>query len=109
MRSSTYSKRKENGSKRWRTTSENQLSAISIWRMPACCLETGGTPSAQPSIWLVLTADPMRNPPVVCLGRARVDDRWATVSPYSPCCFQELLESLNPALGESCALFCKFL
>ena len=25
----------------------------------------------------------------VCLGRARVDDRWATVSPYSPCCFQE--------------------
>jgi len=30
-----------------------------------------------------------KNPPVVCLGRARVDDRWATVSPYSPCCFQE--------------------
>jgi hypothetical protein len=30
------------------------------------------------------------NPSAVCLGRARVDDRWATVSPYSPCCFQEL-------------------
>ena len=30
-----------------------------------------------------------KNPPAVCLGRARVDNRWATVSPYSPCCFQE--------------------
>jgi hypothetical protein len=32
-----------------------------------------------------------KNPSVVCLGRARVDNRWATVSPYSPCCFQESL------------------
>src|SRR5437764_14323915 len=26
-----------------------------------------------------------------CLGRARVGNRWGTVSPYSPCCFQEYL------------------
>src|SRR5882724_8704759 len=45
-----------------------------------------------------------KNPPVVCLGRARVDDRWATVSPYSPCCFQEYLHSLNPIDGKSFAL-----
>jgi len=32
-----------------------------------------------------------KNPPITCLGRARVGNRWATVSPYSPCCFQELL------------------
>jgi len=32
-----------------------------------------------------------KSPPVVCLGRARVDNRWVTVSPYSPCCFQESL------------------
>src|SRR5581483_117494 len=36
-----------------------------------------------------------KNPPAVCLGRARVDNRWATVSPYSPCCFQEYLHHLN--------------
>lgn len=50
-----------------------------------------------------------KNPPAVCLGRARVDDRWATVSPYSPCCFQELFKRLNPVSGKSCALLENFL
>ena len=33
-----------------------------------------------------------KNPSDACLGRARVSIRWATVSPYSPCCFQEYLQ-----------------
>jgi hypothetical protein len=44
-----------------------------------------------------------KNPSVVCLGRARVDNRWATVSPYSPCCFQESLERKNPRRKKSFA------
>ncbi len=42
-----------------------------------------------------------KNPSVVCLGRARVDNRWATVSPYSPCCFQESLLGKNPSREKS--------
>src|ERR1700758_1278595 len=39
---------------------------------------------------------PKQNPLIACLGRARVGNQWVTVSPYSPCCFQELLEHSNP-------------
>ena len=51
----------------------------------------------------------LKNPPVACLGRARVDDRWATVSPYSPCCFQEYLLDLTPGFVKSRVRFCKVL
>ena len=51
----------------------------------------------------------LKNPPVVCLGRARVDNRWATVSPYSPCCFQESLLHKNPSREKSFACLNKIL
>jgi hypothetical protein len=44
-----------------------------------------------------------KNPLVACLGRARVDNQWATVSPYSPCCFQEYLPNKTHA-GEKVSL-----
>src|ERR1039457_2717707 len=45
----------------------------------------------------LLKADspPNKNPPDACLGRARVSIRWATVSPYSPCCFQEYVKKIK--------------
>jgi len=42
-----------------------------------------------------------KSPPIVCLGRARVDNRWATVSPYSPCVFRSV-SGTNPETGKSC-------
>src|SRR5450755_3193690 len=41
------------------------------------------------------------NPSDACLGRARVSIRWATVSPYSPCCFQEFVRRLNTRIRET--------
>src|SRR5208282_5764149 len=52
-----------------------------------------------------LTAN--KNPPDACLGRARVSIRWATVSPYSPCCFQEYVGKLNTEIRRSSVYFCK--
>jgi hypothetical protein len=38
----------------------------------------------------------------LCLGRARVGNRWV-FSPYSPCCFQEHLTQFNPCDWKSLA------
>ena len=48
-----------------------------------------GERSPKGSYSLLAKLAEIKNPSDACLGRARVSIRWATVSPYSPCCFQE--------------------
>src|SRR6201987_5393186 len=51
---------------------------------------------------------PKQNPLIACLGRARVGNQWVTVSPYSPCCFQELSRHSNSSIASLCRVLQNF-
>src|ERR1700751_1534100 len=51
---------------------------------------------------------PKQNPLIACLGRARVGNQWVTVSPYSPCCFQELSRHSSSSIAILCRVLQNF-
>lgn len=56
----------------------------------------------KPEAELLIAESQIKNPPVVCLGRARVDNRWAYRFSLLTLCFQEYLQRLNPTSDKSC-------